>query len=72
MPTDPPGTEDSAFLTFAILDELIRTSASKMFLTSEEVADMLGRVEVSVRSLKRPQAERCLPIIHNMLDEYRE
>ncbi len=72
MPTDPPGTEDSAFLTFAIIDELLRTLASKMFLTREETADMLGRVEMSVRSLKRPQAKRCLPIIQNMLDEYRE
>ena len=72
MPTAPPGTEDSAFLTFAILDELIRTIAIKMFLTREETADMLGRVEMSVRSLNRPQAERCLPILHKMLDEYRE
>ncbi len=72
MPTDPPGTEDSAFLTFAILDELLRTIASKMFLTREETADMLGRVEVSIRSLNRPQSKRCLPIIQKMLDEYRE
>ena len=72
MPTEPPGTEDSAFLTFAILDEFIRTIASKMFLTREETAEMLGRVEVGVRSLRRPQAERCLPIIQKMLDEYRE
>ena len=72
MPTKPPGTEDSAFLTFAILDELIRTIASKMFLTREETADMLGRVEVSFRSLNRPQAKRSLPIIQKMLDEYRE
>ncbi len=72
MPTEPPGTEDSAFLTFAILDELIRTIAIKMFLTREETADMLGRVEVSIRSLKRPQSESCLRIIHKMLDEYRK
>ena len=72
MPTDPPGTEDSAFLTFAILDELIRTITNKMFLTHDETADMLGRIEGSVRSLKRPQAKRCLPIIQKMLDEYRE
>ena len=72
MPTDPPGTKDSAFLTFAILDELIRTLTSKMFLTREETAYMLGRVEVSVRSQRRPQAKRVLPIIQKMLDEYRE
>ena len=72
MPTDPPGTEDSAFLTFAILDELIRTIASKMYLTREETADMLGRVEKRIRGVNRPQAIRSLPIIQKMLDEYRE
>ena len=72
MPTEPPGTEDSAFLTFAILDELIRTIAIKMFLTREETADMLGRVEASIRSLKRTQSESSLRIIQKMLDEYRE
>lgn len=59
---NPPGTEDSAFYTFAIVDELLRTLVDKDVLSRPEIAAMMERMIVHLKGLNRQQAIRCVPL----------
>lgn len=72
MTNSPRGTDTSAFITFAIMDELIRTLVGSGVLTKAQVAGILDRTAATVGALRRPQVAESLAAIHEMANEYRQ
>ena len=67
---NPPGTEDSAFFAFAVVDELIRTLVDKGVLNSGDTVAMFERTVETMRNINRLQSTRCIPIAEEMIREY--
>ena len=70
MATTPPRVAVSDLVTFAVLDELIRTFVDHGDLTGHEAASMLDRVIANVRAMNVDGGGKA--ILETMRDEYRE
>jgi hypothetical protein len=66
----PPGTEDSAFFTFAVLDELIRTLVDKGVLSKLDAGSIFYRIAIGLEGNTRVQAKNGLLLAKKMVSEY--
>ncbi|MEX0853354.1 MAG: hypothetical protein WD036_08765 [Bauldia sp.] len=72
MAATPPRVGVSDFVTFAVLDELIRTFVDHGDLTGHEAASMLDRVIANVRAMNVDAGGKAIPVLERMRDEYRK
>lgn len=72
MSTSPPGTVDSAFFAFVVIDELVRTLVDRDVLPREDAVGAFTRTIETLNSMGSDQARRCIPIAEEMIREYSE
>lgn len=72
MATKPPATEPAALIAFAIIDALLRKLVAQQSIMAGEAADMLSGIVADLRASGRPAAKRVVPILEEMLKEYRK
>lgn len=66
----PPGTEDSAFFAFAVLDELLRTLIDKGVLSKSDTVGLLNRTVASIKDSRRTQTTGFISLAEKMIGEY--
>ena len=70
MPNMPPETGPSAFIAFAVVNELLRTLVAKGTLEPADAAALLERAVDSVRGPIRHAADEAITVMQEMRSEY--
>ncbi len=65
--TEPPGTLEASFLSFAILDELLTVLVAKNVLTKADIATLLDTVSDRVSKSTRATAKPSAGVLRQMI-----
>ena len=67
--TEPPGTLEASFLSFAILDELLTVLVAKNVLTKTDIATLLDTVSDRVSKSTSYPAKPSARVLRQMIAE---
>jgi hypothetical protein len=68
----PPGAGVSELVAFSLIDGLIRGLVARNVISSSDAADLISGVVEDVRLLKLAAGRQAIPVLEEMLDEYRK
>ena len=67
--TDAPGTNEAAYLSFMLVDELIRMLVDKGIITNDDVSTLLETLLKSVKQDRRTLSQSSAIIVGKMIAE---
>ena len=72
MATKPPGAGVSELVAFALIDGLLRRLVAQQTIMAADAANMIEGIISDVRALNLSTGERAIPVLEEMLREYRK
>ena len=69
MPTKPPGTDEAAFLAFALVDALVNTLIEKGVLTRSDANGMLRSIIEDLKADSRHLSKPTAKFLGKMIEE---